>query len=130
MLAPMEASEQLARRSQGLCGEEYERCDALKILWNNEVGAGFEVLQTFDSSNSGTYRDHARGLAARTCGHCTESAFANLAGPLPCPSTAVKLLNPLRLVSRLPVPSALWRAERNIVDVPLDANPRQLRLSG
>ena len=60
----MEASEQLARRSQGLCGEEYERCDALKILWNNEVGAGFEVLQTFDSSNSGTYRDHARGLRA------------------------------------------------------------------
>jgi len=32
-------------------------------------------------------------------------------------------LDPLRLVSRLPVPSTSWRAERNIVGVPLDANP-------
>ena len=79
-------------------------------LMENEVGAGFEVLRTADSSNSGTYRDHARGLAEKDLWPLYRIRTRELAGPLTCPVTAVELLDPLRLVSRLPAPSTSWRA--------------------
>ena len=83
---------------------------------------GFEVLRTLDSSNSGTYRDHARGLAERTCGHCTHPQMADgRAVNLSCYSGEALGSSP----ACLSIAGALNFVEgkRNVVGVPLDANP-------
>ena len=102
----------------------------METVTENEVGAGIRSpadFRCFEFWN--LFAIMLAALLRRTCGHCTESAVANFGRAVNL-SYSSETLGPLRLVSRLPVPSTSWRAERNIVGAPLGANPGQLLPSG